>query len=128
MKIFKYFIAAGVGALTDLLFFYIFATILNFNYLLVGAIGFILTTYINYFISIKIVFTSGIRFNKSREIIIIYLVSIVGLLIHISTLFLFVDVFNIIKIVSKIFAIGTTFIWNFSVRNFFIFKENRRTS
>jgi len=128
LKIFKYFIAAGVGALTDLLFFYIFATILNFNYLMMGAVGFILTTYINYFISIKIVFTSGVRFNKNREIIIIYLVSIIGLLIHISTLFLFVDVLNIMKIVSKIFAIGTTFIWNFSIRNFFIFKGNRNTS
>jgi putative flippase GtrA len=68
MKIMKYAAVGAVAAATDFLIFAIFAKLLNFNYLVIGAVGFIIATFINYFLSIRFVFESGIRFAYKKEI------------------------------------------------------------
>ena len=78
MKIFRY---AGVGAtaaVVDFLIFAIFAKLLNFNYLAVGAVGFIIATTINYFLSVRFVFESGVRFGFKKEILLDYKIAVVS--------------------------------------------------
>ena len=72
MKIFRY---AGVGATAatvDFLIFVVFVKLLNFNYLTVGAVGFIIATTINYFLSVRFVFESGVRLGQFTVAVLVF--------------------------------------------------------
>ena len=72
MLIVKYFFVGGISALVDIMLFTIFAKLLNYNYIVVGTITFIIATRINYFLSINLVFKSGIKYKKNQEIILVF--------------------------------------------------------
>ncbi len=122
MKIVKYFFVGGVAATFDITFFFIFAKILEFNYFIVGAIGFVFATLINYFLSVTHVFDSGSRFARNREIFWIFVVSLVGLAINQAVLFCAIGVMGIEPMLGKLAATGITFFWNYGARKYFIFK------
>jgi hypothetical protein len=79
MKIFRYAGVGAIAAIVDFLIFAVFAKVLNFNYLAVGAVGFIIATTINYFLSVRFVFESGVRFSFKKEILLVFLISFIGL-------------------------------------------------
>ncbi|NBC81828.1 MAG: hypothetical protein GVY19_00450 [Bacteroidetes bacterium] len=122
-KLFKYFFAGGMAAGVDICFFYVFAKLLDYHYILISVLGFLLATFVNYLLSVKFVFNSQIRFRRNTEFILIYAVSGVGQLIHIGILYVLIDLWIIDKLLSKLVATGIVFIWNFTVRNYFIFAE-----
>ena len=120
--IIKYFFVGGIAAAFDITFFFIFAKLAGFNYLAVGAIGFIFATLINYFLSITHVFDSGARFGKNREIFWVFAVSLVGLAINQVVLFYAIGVVGIEVMLGKIAATSITFFWNYGARKYFVFK------
>ncbi len=122
MKIFRY---AGVGATAatvDFLIFAVFAKLLNFNYLAVGAVGFIIATTINYFLSVRFVFESGVRFGFRKEISLVFLISFVGLGVNQAVLYFGIGILGWEMLLVKLCATGSVFFLNFSVRSQFIFK------
>jgi putative flippase GtrA len=123
LKIIKYFFVGGTAASVDLTIFYVFAGVYNYNYLLIGAIGFIVATLVNYIMSINIVFTSGSRFDKKKEIALIYIASIIGLGIHQVALFVTIDILMLYLMLSKLIAQASAFTWNYSIRNYYIFRS-----
>jgi len=118
-----YFFVGGIAALTDLFIFYVFANQLGFNYLLITIIGFVVATFVNYLLSIKFVFHTGARYARGAEIIITYMVSAIGLIVHISVLFLLIDFLQFEKMLSKIIAIVSAFMFNFLLRKYYVFKK-----
>jgi putative flippase GtrA len=121
-QIVRYFFVGGIAAIVDIVIFYIFAKYLGFNYLLVGAFGFILATLLNYMLSIEYVFESKVRFTKGAEILWIYVISLVGLFLHLVFLYLFIDLIQLEKMMGKLIAIAGVFLWNYLMRKNFIFK------
>jgi len=122
MKIFRY---AGVGATAaavDFLIFAVFAKLLNFNYLAVGAIGFIIATAINYFLSIRFVFESGVRFGFRKEISLVFLISFIGLGVNQTVLYFGIGILGWEMLFIKLCATGSVFFWNFGARSQYIFK------
>ena len=119
----RYFVVGGISALIDIGFFFIFAKIAGWNYLLIASAGFIFATFINYLLSIRWVFESGIRFTKSKEILLIYLVSAMGLTLNLLVLFALVDCLDIELMISKLIATASVFFWNFYIRRNFIFSS-----
>lgn len=119
----RYFLVGGIAALTDLSLFFLGAQILGFPYLTVGACSFLIATYVNYILSIRLVFQSGIRFNKHHEILLVFLVSGIGLLIHQIALYTGIESFTLPLMVAKISATGIVFLWNFGARRYFIFPK-----
>jgi putative flippase GtrA len=79
VRILRYFIVGGMAATVDIGFFLLFAKLAGFNYLVVAPLGFVLATWVNYQLSIRHVFRSGVRFTRGREIFLVYAVSAVGL-------------------------------------------------
>lgn len=122
MNIIKYFFVGGIAAAFDITFFFFFAKLTGFNYLAIGAIGFVFATLINYFLSIAHVFDSGARFGKNREIFWIFVVSLVGLGINQVVLFYAIGVVGIEVMSGKIAATCITFFWNYGARKSFVFK------
>jgi putative flippase GtrA len=118
-----YFVVGGISALVDIAFFFVFAKLAGLHYLGVATVGFILATLLNYFLSIRMVFTSGVRFSRRHEIALVYLVSAVGLAVNLLVLYLAVDALGLELMLSKVMATGSVFLWNFLLRNYFIFRE-----
>lgn len=123
MKIIKYFFVGGTAAIVDIGLFAIFAKYLEFNYLMVGFFSFTIATLVNYLLSIRHVFESGVRFSKKKEITIIYIVSAFGLAINLFVLYSCVELVGVGLIVSKLIATGVVFFWNYFIRREFVFKD-----
>ena len=121
MKIVKYFGVGGIAAIVDITIFFIFAKLVGIHYLLVGTVGFLIATYVNYILSIKHVFESGNRYDRKREIQLVYFVSGVGLFLHQIILYISIDIFYFELMLSKILATGLVFFWNYFSRKYFIF-------
>jgi len=126
MKIFRYAGVGGIAAIVDFLIFAVFAKWLNFNYLVVGAAGFIIATTINYFLSVRFVFESGVRFSFKKEILLVFLISFIGLGINQAVLYFGIGILNWEMLFVKLCATGSVFFWNFGARSEFIFKSLER--
>jgi len=119
----RYFVVGGISAVFDIGFFFIFAKLLGFHYMLVSTAGFVFAVLINYFLSVRFVFTSGVRFSKGKEFALVYLVSGVGLGLHLAILYVCIDLMSLELMLSKFFATGSVFLWNFLARNYFVFRS-----
>jgi putative flippase GtrA len=119
----RYLLVGGVAALIDISFFFIFAKLVGFNYLYVASAGFIIATFINYLLSIRWVFKSGVRFTKMQEVLLVYLVSAMGLTLNLLVLFTMVDSLEIELMLSKLIATASVFFWNYFIRRNFIFHK-----
>ena len=125
MKIVGYFFVGGAAATVDIGLFFIFAKLFGYNYFLVGCVGFSLATAMNYFLSIRYVFRSGVRFTKHTELTFIYIVSLLGLGLNQGILFVLVEQAGAELMLSKLVAAGGVFFWNFSARNLIVFRDRK---
>lgn len=122
MKIVRYFFVGGTAAIVDIGIFFLFAKLAGYDYLLIGCIGFLVATAVNYVLSVKHVFRSGIRYSKRKEVALVYLVSMVGLAINQLVLYVLIDHMRSELMLAKLTATGVVFFWNFSVRYFIVFR------
>lgn len=127
MRIVKYFMVGGMAAVVDLTIFFIFAKVAGFNYLFVGATGFTLATLVNYLLSVRFVFRSGVRFSRQQEIALVFAVSLVGLAINQSVLYIGIEHAHAEMMLSKLVATAMAFLWNFAARNNYVFKNKMKT-
>ena len=122
MKIIRYAAVGATAAVVDFAIFAGFAKLLGFNYLWVGAGGFIIATAINYFLSIRFVFESGVRFGPKKEISLVFLISFIGLCLNQVVLYLGIGILGWEMLFVKLCATASVFFWNFGARSQFIFK------
>jgi putative flippase GtrA len=118
----RYFVVGGVSACFDIGFFFVFAKLLGYYYIAVAVVGFFFAVLLNYFLSVRFVFTSGVRFGRTQELALVYLVSGIGLAVHLLILYTAVDVIGIELMLSKLVSTGAVFLWNFLARHYFVFK------
>jgi putative flippase GtrA len=121
-RVAKYFVVGGISACVDIGFFFVFAKLLDFNYLAVATVGFLIAVPVNYLLSVRFVFTSGARFRPLEELGLVYLVSAIGLAVHLVVLYVAVDRLFLELMLSKVIATGSVFLWNFLARNYFVFR------
>lgn len=121
MKIVKYFVVGGVAAGVDISIFFVFAKVLGLNYLAVSTVGFITATLVNYLLSIRHVFESGVRFSKKKELFFVYAVSVIALSVNQTVLFVMVDLVKGELMFSKVVATGSVFLWNYYARKNYVF-------
>jgi len=122
MRIVRYALVGGVAAAVDFLIFAVFAKALGFDYLWVGAIAFVLATTVNYVLSIKHVFQGGVRFSRNTEVALVFAVSLVGLLLNQLILYIGIGRLGTEMLLTKLFATGSVFLWNYGIRHHFVFR------
>lgn len=122
MKIIRYFFVGGVAAAIDMGIFTAAVKGFGFDWFFVALFSFVLATAINYVLSIRYVFESGVRFKSQTEVPLVFLVSGIGLIINQSVLWLLIKTAGIDEVLSKIITTGTIFSWNYMARSRFIFK------
>ena len=121
----RYIGVGAVAAAVDISLFGLFAGYLGFNYLLVGLATFVLATALNYSMSIRYVFVSGVRFARNEEILLVFAISFVGLILNQLALYVGIELLQMRIIVSKLVATGAVFAWNYTARSRFVFNHQR---
>lgn len=118
-----YLFVGGSAAMIDWSIFAILVFLLDVNYLISATFSFIFATLANYILGIKTIFTSGVNFSQKKEISLVFLVSVIGLVINLSFLAIFSEILNLNLMASKIGASFIAFAWNYISRMHFIFKK-----
>ena len=126
VRVARYFVVGGVAACVDFSLYVILAIGLSIGYLIAGATGFVLATVVNYLLSIRFVFESGVRFSRWSEVSAVFAVSAVGLLIHQIVLYICVEWFDAHLLTAKVVATGLVFLWNYLARARYVFSPPER--
>jgi putative flippase GtrA len=111
----------AAAAAVDIGLFMLFAGHLGLPYLRVAAGTFVIATLVNYFLSVRFVFTSGARFERRWEIVLVFAASAIGLLLNQAILAIAVEVGHFPLLFAKVAATGIVFFWNYLARRLFIF-------
>lgn len=103
----------------------IFASLLygvELHYLVSGTISFLVSTGVNYYLSVRFVFGEGRRARNER-IFLLYLVSTMGIIANLGVLAIGIEVVGLHEMTAKIFATTAVFGWNFLSRYYFVFQK-----
>ena len=126
MKFLRYFIVGGAAAIVDCLLFAVFTRYFHVPWFLSSLLSFTAATLVNYALSVRFVFNSGVRFKRRHhEVSAVFFVSFVGLLINQMSLWYFIELVGVDPLVSKIIGTGIVFFWNYGSRRYFVFKPSR---
>ena len=122
--IIRYGLLSGVGVVIDLL---IFKTLIGveLNYILANIIAFVFSFSLNFLLTVKYVF--AYQFSKKIDVLSKFLqtltVSLIGLGLSTILLVLFYEWLNSDILISKIISVNIVFIWNYSLRKYYIFRK-----
>ena len=123
MKVMRYFFVGGTAAAVYFVLFAILAKLIGLLVVIIHWLqSLVLATLVNYVLSIKHVFESGVRFEKHRELMLVFTVSAFGLAINQAVLWLCIEFLGVDLLVSKLIGTGCVFYWNYGVRRNYIFR------
>jgi len=122
VKLSRYFVVGGVAAIVEWLSFAALFYQASVNYVVSAVLAFAVAWAVNYWLSLKFVFTGG-RHPKQLEALYVGLVSMVGAGINIGAMVMLVEWAGLPVMPAKIIGTGATFFWNFLVRHFLIFER-----
>lgn len=129
VKLLLYLFVGGTAALVEwglfyLLFNYVFsaeAWELALRTSAATATAFSLSTIYHYFLGNILVFNSGSRYGKSKEISLVFLVSVMGLVFNLLLMYIFVNLCGWQALLSKVLSSCIVVAWNYLARKKFIF-------
>ena len=122
MKIVRYFFVGGAAGVIDFLLFALLVKFFRFYWFPAAMASFVTATAANYWLSIRHVFDSGVRFSRQHEVALVFFVSGIGLAINQFILWILIETLQWDPLLAKVFATSAVFFWNFSARHKFIFK------
>jgi len=123
VKIARYFLVGGVAAGVDFLLFAVLVKGMALGWMLAGVVSFCFATMVNYALSVRHVFISGVRFQRTQEVSLVFLVSGVGLAMNQAVLAVLIEGTGWDPLLAKIGATSSVFLWNYSARRYYIFKQ-----
>lgn len=131
VKVILYLFVGGTAALVEWGLFYLF-----FYYLLAGlglsvdtltmvatALAFGLSTLYHYFLGNVLVFDSGSKYDRSKELSLVFLVSIMGLVFNLVLMYVFVGLLAWQPMLAKVITSCIVVVWNYLSRKKWIFKS-----
>ena len=131
IKLVLYLFVGGTAALVGWALFYIFI-----NYVLNGlglsltaltmlatSLAFCLSTLYHYFLGNVLVFDSGSRYDRSKELSLVFLVSIMGLGFNLFLMYIFVTLLGWQPMLSKVLTSCIVVVWNYLSRKKWIFRS-----
>ena len=118
----KYFVIGGVSALVEWSVFWLLLRPAAVNYLAAAVVAFLVATFVNYLLCVRTIFVSKTK-SGWKDAAMVYVASLLGLVINVSTLAVLVSQFGIDPMPAKIVGTGSAFLFNFAARQFFIFGQ-----
>jgi cell wall teichoic acid glycosylation protein gtcA len=121
IQFFFYLIVGGLATIVEWVAFYVLSSLFKVHYAPATSLAFILSTAANWLFGRLIMFRDS-KQSTAKELLKIYMVSIIGLLMNIAIMFVAIEKLGIQEMISKIVATGIVFIWNFLIRKLVIYK------
>lgn len=121
IKVVLYLVVGGTAALVEWGLFYTFAVVFALNYLLSTAAAYFLSTIYHYVLGNILVFNSGARYGRKKELFLVFAVSIMGLLLNLLLMYVFVGCFMMQPMFAKILTTALVVVWNYLARKKWIF-------
>lgn len=124
----SYFFVGGVAAVVEWVMFFLFANVVKIDYIVATVFAFVFSTTTNWILGRVTTFkdNSTYKDKKTKEAILIFGVSAIGLLFNMILMYAFVTILGFDgsfgKIFSKIVATGIVFVWNYLIRKFAIYR------
>lgn len=122
-KLYQYLVVGGISALVDISLFLMLRETIDLHYLILATGSFIVATLVNFLLCNRFVFKQEQVRSQEARFALTYLVSGVGLSIHHACLFFAFEFLALPIVLSKLFAMGVAFAWNFLSRKHFVFKS-----
>jgi len=119
----RFIINGIISAVGDILVLIILTELFKIHYLISAAIGVIVGTTINYYISIIWVFVSEKFTSQKLEFFLFLLFSGIGLLINQIVMFLCVSIILLHYLLAKFIALILVSIYNFLTKKYFVFVK-----
>jgi len=116
----KYLIVGGFCTIIDISLLYTLVTFIGLNYLIASIISFIISAIINYYLCVNWIFSIRVFKKYYQEFSYYIIISLIGLAINTLLIWSFTEFLGFYFIISKIFAAGGTFVWNFGARKYFL--------
>lgn len=131
MKIILYLFVGGTAALVEwglfyVLFYFVLVWLglgLEVLTLLATTLAFCLSTLYHYVLGNVLVFDSGSRYDKGKELSLVFLVSVIGLLFNLALMYVFVAIFAWQPMFSKVVTSCIVVVWNYLSRKKWIFRS-----
>ena len=121
--LFGYLIVGGLATIVEWAGFWLFSEKLSIEYLLATALAFAISTFANWLFGRLLVFRGKQQQSFLREILSVYLASIVGLLLNLLIMFLLVQLLGVEKMIAKMAATVLVFTYNYLVRKLIIYRK-----
>lgn len=121
IKFLCYLFVGGSAALLEWILFYFFTYSLALAYLSSTTLAFSLSTIYHYFASIVLVFDSQTKYSRNKELFLVIIVSIIGLILNLIFMSILVSCLNLTAMYSKIITSFIVFVWNYVLRKKYIF-------
>ncbi len=130
-KIVLYLFTGGTAALLEWLCFYLLWQFLFMRLplafaaqiMLATAAAFVVSTLYHYWLGNILVFDSGSRYGRTRELELVFLVSIVGLGLNLALMYIFTGPLRWAPLPAKICASCIVVAWNYLSRKKWIFRS-----
>lgn len=133
MKIFMYLLVGGSAAILEWCLFALFFHILTLEgvfslqtqrVLLATTLAFATSTLYHYILCNRFVFDSGSRYQRGKEVSLVFLVSTIGLGWNLLLMWIFTSpaILGLNPVLSKILASAIVTVWNYLSRKKWIFK------
>lgn len=131
IKLLLYLFVGGTAALIEWALFYAFLTWIYSGLglgltavtMLSTASAFCLSTLYHYFLGNVLVFDSGSRFARGKELSLVFLVSIMGLGFNLLLMYIFVTLLGWQPMLSKVLTSCIVVVWNYLSRKKWIFRS-----
>ncbi len=122
IQLFRYFFVSAASLAVDFLVLALFTEIFHFHYLVSAAISYLAGLVFNYFLSVVWVFHTRRVDNRTVEFGVFALIGVAGMGINELTMWLFVDIFAIHYLVSRLISAGIGYAWKYVARKLVLFK------
>lgn len=116
----KYLIVGGTCTVVDIGLLYLLTTYVGIYYIISATISFTAGVTLNYFLCTWWIFEKSKIKNRGVEIMLYFIISIMGLLINVTGIWLLTGILSLHYLLSKFLATGVTLIWNFCSRKYFL--------
>lgn len=131
IKLLLYLFVGGTAALVEWALFYLLYTyVLNGLGLgltpltmLATSLAFCLSTLYHYFLGNILVFDSGSRYDRGKELSLVFIVSIMGLGFNLLLMYIFVSLLGWQPMLSKVLTSCIVVVWNYLSRKKWIFRS-----
>ena len=125
MQFFRYIVSGGIAAIVDISVYLLLKRDAGWHYLAAHTVSFGLGTAVIYVLSTHWIFANRNVAKRSTEVLIFFGIGVGGLVISGAAIYVGVEWLGLDKPIpfEKLLAIGCHFVWNFSARKLFLFRD-----